>query len=81
MKIIVSQNGLPAGRQGKKLLVKFPNFNIGIDKSEDFLACVDKFLKKRDNLKNTVAKADLEFIGTGMLTERIIRAIIAGLRL
>lgn len=77
MKIVISQ-------QDKRIKVIFQQNSIAdsyeIDKADDFLACVDKFLKRRDNLKNDIAKAGLEFINAGMLTERIIRAIIAGLR-
>lgn len=79
MKIVVSQ-------QGKKLLVTFgsgkvidPSTSLRINKADDFLAAIDKFIRKRDNLKNAIAKAELEFINVGMLTERIIRATIKGL--
>lgn len=52
-----------------------------IDKADEFLMCVDKFFKKRDNAIKAISKARLEFVNVGVLTERIIRAIIAGLRL
>lgn len=49
-------------------------------KQPKFYYPVDKFLKKSDNTKNAIAKASFEFANVGILTERIIRAIIAGLR-
>ncbi|MBI2635250.1 MAG: hypothetical protein HYW79_01770 [Parcubacteria group bacterium] len=77
MKIIISQHG-------KKLLVSFKHNNAVdryvIDKADDFLICVDKFLTRYytgsiGDLKNV----KLEFKDTGILTERIIRAIVKGL--
>lgn len=77
MKIIIEQFN-------RKIIVTFKHKGIidkyKVDKAEDFLACIDKFLKKSDNIRSAIAKANLEFIGTGMLTERITRAIISGLR-
>ncbi len=77
MKITISQ-------QGKKLLVSFKSGkvvdNYAIDKADGFLNVLDKFLKKSDNLKSAVAKASFEFVNVGVLTERIIRSIIIGLR-
>lgn len=51
-----------------------------IDKAEDFLECVDKFLTKYhttsgDSFKNV----KLEFHNAGVLTERIVRATMLGL--
>jgi len=83
MKIIISQTDLPAGRQGKKLLVTFKLGKIvdkyTIDKADDFLAALDKFFEKHhttgiDGFKNV----KLEFHNTGLLTERVIRSIIGG---
>ena len=77
MKIIVSQTD-------KKVSVIFEHGKIidkyTIDKAENFLVCVDKFLTKHyttssDSLKNV----KLEFNNTGVLTERVSRAIIGGL--
>lgn len=77
MKIIISQ-------QNEKISIEFCYGKLVdeyfIDRADDFLVCVDKFLKKRNNLKNSVAKTDLKFVNAGMLTERIIKAIIAGLQ-
>lgn len=77
MKIIVSQ-------QNKKLLVTFQQGdaadNYSIDKAKEFLACVDKLLKKHHTVKiSDFENTKLEFHNTGLLTERIIRAIILGL--
>lgn len=77
MKIIVSQ-------QGKKLLITFKQGsvvdNYSVDKSDEFLGCVDKFFKKRKMKIESLKKTSLEFENTGMLTERVVRAIIAGLQ-
>lgn len=89
MKIIVSQ-------QGKKLLIEFnyhPKPLLDkegkkgrlvvdkyiIDKSDGFLLTVDRFLKK-NNISRIVQIRHIEFINTVLLTERVIRAIIRGLR-
>lgn len=51
-----------------------------VDKAEDFLMCVDKIMRKDHTVNNkSFTKADLEFRGAGLLTERVIRAIIGGL--
>lgn len=88
MRIIVSQ-------QNKKLSVKFFQGkvvdNYAIDKAEEFLVAVDKFLKKSKISPTSSIRpishigpigriGRIEFENTGMLTERIIRAIIMGLR-
>lgn len=77
MRITVSQ-------QDKKIVIKFYHGkivdNYKVDKAEDFLLVVDKFFEKRDNQKSSIVKADLKFANVSVLTERIIRAIIAGLR-
>lgn len=84
MKITVSQQNLPTNRQEKKLLVIFQqNGNVDnyhLDKADDFLSVVDKFLKRRNNSLASVFNAGLDFISVSMLTERIIKAIITGLR-
>lgn len=78
MKIIVSQ-------QGKKLTSEFYHSKIvyqhSLDKAEEFLLCIDKLTKKHHTVEiSDFGNAKLEFRNTGLLTERIIRAIIAGLR-
>jgi hypothetical protein len=78
LKIIVSQ-------QGKKIEIIFnQNKTVDtfvIDKAEEFLVCVDKLLKKRHTVKiSDFRDAKLEFEGrVGMLTERVVRAIMLGL--
>ena len=77
MRIIVSQ-------QDKKISVNFIHKDVVdkfvIDKAEEFLVCVDKLLKKHHTVKiSDFRDAKLEFHNTGLLTERIIRAIILGL--
>lgn len=89
MRITVSQ-------QGKKLLIEFnyhPKTLLDkegkkgrlvvdkyiIDKSDGFLLTVDRFLKK-NNISRIGQIRHIEFINTGLLTERVIRAIIRGLR-
>ncbi|PJA82705.1 MAG: hypothetical protein CO146_02605 [Candidatus Nealsonbacteria bacterium CG_4_9_14_3_um_filter_37_29] len=78
MKITVSQ-------QGEKLIVEFRHKgnvdNYSIDKAEKFLVCVDKLLKKHHTVKiSDFRDAKLEFEGRiGMLTERVVRAIMLGL--
>lgn len=76
MKIVVSQ-------QDKKLIAEFHNGkNINrylLEKADDFLVCIDKFLTKyhttgSDSFKNV----KLEFHNTGILTERVIRSIMLG---
>jgi len=80
VKIIVSQ-------QNKKILITFksgkavdPSTSLRINKADDFLASVDKFLKKRKMRIECFQKINLEFVNTGLLTERIIKVIILGLR-
>ncbi len=85
-KIIVSQTD-------KKIFVIFEHGKIvdkyAIDKAEDFLAYVDKFLMKYYTIKDSGFSAQggpasgwknvkLEFHNTGILTERVIRAIMLG---
>jgi len=78
LKIIVSQ-------QGKKIEIIFnQNKTVDtfvIDKAEEFLVCVDKLLKKHHTVKiSDFRDAKLEFEGrVGMLTERVVRAIMLGL--
>jgi len=77
MKIIVFQ-------QNKKLLITFKSGKLvdkyRIDKADDFLVTVDKFLRKR-RIKSIGRIGQISLIGPmGLLTERIIRAIIVGLR-
>ena len=93
MNIVVSQ-------KDKKLLIEFysdaplragrsPDFSVGVDKADEFLASLDRFLKKRKMDIKVLSpfgrspvggkKAGLEFVNVSILTERIIRAIIVGL--
>ena len=77
MKITVSQ-------KDKKLKVSFKYNNTvdnySVDKADDFLACVDKFLTKYHNANsNSFRNVKLEFHNSGLLTERVTRAIINGL--
>ena len=76
MKIIVSQ-------QGKKLIIEFHHGNgidkYLLDKAENFLMVIDKFIRKRKLNIKFFKNAKLEFKNTGLLTERVIRAIIGGL--
>ena len=77
MKIIVSQ-------KDKKILIEFrqgkvvdPSTSLRINKAEDFLLAIDKFFRKRKIRQ--IGRIGL--IGPmSLLTERIIRAIVAGLR-
>lgn len=83
MKITVSQKDLPA-QAGKKILITFEGGKsvdkFVIDKADKFLLVFDRFLKKRKMKIESLQKADLEFENTGVLTERIIKATIIGLR-
>ena len=83
MKITIEQ-------QNKKLVIEFysdaplrggrsPDFSVGIDKAEDFLVAIDTFLKRSNNELTIIKNAELEFDGTGLLTERIVRSIMLGL--
>lgn len=87
MKVIISQQDLPAGRHGKKILIEFysdapqgggrsPDLCVGVDKADGFINAVDKFFRKR-SIKPI---GQIKFKNTGVLTERIIRATILGLR-
>ncbi len=73
MNITVSQHG-------KKIIAEFhygKSMNkYLLDKAEDFLVTIDRFIMKR----KISSIGHIEFHNTGILTERIIRAIIAGLR-
>jgi len=77
MEIIISN-------QDKKILVDFCQSKLVdkfvIDKSDSFLSVLDRFFKKRKMKIAVFQKADLKFVNVSILTERIIRAIIAGLR-
>lgn len=76
MKIIVSQNN-------KKIIIAFKSGkvvdNYVIDKADEFLLALDRFLKKR-KIRPIGHIGHIKFENTGVLTERIIRAIIVGLR-
>ncbi len=78
MKVIISQ-------QGKKLEIIFENGKVvdkyTINKAEEFLVCVDKLLKKHHTVKiSGFRDAKLKFEGeVGILTERVVRAIMLGL--
>ena len=84
MKIIVSQQDLPAGRHGKKLLISFISGKTvdkyKVDKADDFLAVLDRFFRKR-KIRTIGRIGSVRLIGPiGVLTERIIRSIMFGLR-
>lgn len=76
MRIIVSQ-------KEKKIMIIFKDKNLEksfiVDKSDEFLECVDKLLPHRGRSPAVWKNARLEFRNTGLLTERIIRVIILGL--
>lgn len=88
MRIVISQ-------QGKKILINFKPprpfltkegikgrwivDSYTITKAEDFLAVIDRFVKKRKIKVESLKKASLEFENVGLLTERVIRAIMLGL--
>lgn len=78
MKIIVSQ-------QDKKISVSFIYKDVVdkfvIAKAEDFLGVVDRFVKKRKiGLIGFIGQTGyIEFKNTGILTERVVRAIMLGL--
>ena len=77
MKIIVS-------KQGKKILVEFRRGKAvdkyRIDKADDFLAAIDRFFRKR-KIRTMGQMGPIRLIGPiGVLTERIIRSIMFGLR-
>ena len=78
MKIIVSQqdNKLSIEFQAGKLIDKYV-----VDKAEDFLVCVDKLIRKRriSPIGLIGQTGYVEFHNTGVLTERVARAIIGGL--
>lgn len=77
MKITVSQ-------QDKKILINFRSGkivdNYAVDKAENFLIAIDKFIKRRKMNIAFLKKSKLEFHNTGILTERVIRATMLGLR-
>lgn len=77
MKIIVSQ-------QDKKILIEFHHGkivdNYSVDKADEFINILDRFIRKRKISFALLKKAVLEFVNTGVLTERVIRSIIIGLR-
>lgn len=78
MQVVVSQ-------QSEKLLITLKSGKLvdkyRVDKADEFINVVDKFLKKSKMKIESLQKADLEFVNTGMLTERIIRSIMLGLQL
>lgn len=77
MKIIINQFK-------NKIHFKFYSGNIivykcAIDKAEEFLICIDKLIKKHHTVKiSSFRNVKLEFHDTGLLTERVIRAIVGG---
>ncbi|MFA4830774.1 MAG: hypothetical protein WC618_01180 [Patescibacteria group bacterium] len=78
MRIIVSQ-------KEKKIEIIFENGKIidkyTIAKAEEFLGCVDKFLKKYYTVKiSDFRDVKLEFHNIGLLTERVVKAIMLGLK-
>jgi len=74
--IFSAQGGSASGGKDGKVVDKYT-----IDKAEEFLVCVDKLLKKHHTVKiSDFRDAKLEFEGrVGMLTERVVRAIMLGL--
>lgn len=76
MKIVISQ-------QGKQIKITLKQGNIvdnyAVDKADEFLLALDRFLKKR-RIRSIGHIGHIKFENTGVLTERIIRAIIIGLR-
>ncbi|MBI4919711.1 hypothetical protein HY838_00175 [Candidatus Azambacteria bacterium] len=76
MKIIVSG-------KNKKIAIEFHRGKVVdkyiIDKADDFLSVVDKFVKKSKIGLKSLEKVDLVFENVGLLTERVIRAIMTGL--
>ena len=76
MKIIVSQQDreIRVVFQNKKLEKKFI-----IAKADEFLECVDKFIRKNKIRTEAFDNAVLEFHNVGLLTERTVRVIIQGL--
>jgi len=72
-------------QKDKKLLVTFESGKLvdkfTIAKAEDFLGVVDRFIKKRKiSLISLIGQiGHIEFKNTGILTERVIRAIMLGL--
>ena len=76
MKVIVSQ-------KEKKIEIVFKDNKIvdkyTIDKAEEFLVCLDRFIKKSRIEIKFLKNARLEFCNLGLLTERVIRAIMLGL--
>ena len=76
MKILVNQTK-------NKIIVEFHYggdvYKCTIDKAEEFLGVVDRFIKKRKIDLVSLRKADLKFENTGILTERVTRAIMLGL--
>ena len=78
MEIIVSQQGekIEIIFEGGKIVDKYT-----IDKAEEFLVCIDRLLRKQHTVKiGDFKSAELEFHNIGLLTERVIRAIMVGLR-
>ncbi|MDP3004076.1 MAG: hypothetical protein Q8N43_01005 [Candidatus Azambacteria bacterium] len=79
MRVIVSQ-------QGKKLLIIFQQNKFTdafvVDKAEEFLTALDSFIKKRKISPISLIGqiGHIEFKNTGMLTERVVRAIMLGLK-
>ena len=62
------------GRKGRLIVESFV-----VDKSDEFLSCIDRMVIKNKMKLETLRNAQLEFQNTGLLTERIIRVIILGL--
>jgi len=88
MKIVISQKNPSAphkyaGQKGKKIFVEFHHGKrvekYAIDKADEFLACVDKFIGKSKIGVKALKNAGLELNNLGLLTERTIRAIMLGL--
>lgn len=76
MKIIISQ-------RDKKLLITFQQGDAVdsyyVDKADGFLDVLDRFIKKRKMNLTLLKKSQLKFENVGLLTERVIRAIMLGL--
>ncbi len=78
---LLSKEGIKGRLKSDKFVDKY-----AIDKAEDFLLAIDSFIKKRTisdrcGFFQRLTRQDfiLEFHNAGLLTERVIKAIIKGL--
>jgi hypothetical protein len=79
MKIVIGQINQTKNKISIEIHHNKDIYSYTIDKADGFLLCIDKFLKKHKIRVESLEKAGLVFVGTGILTERIIRSIMAGL--